>query len=68
MDTQKLIAIQKGQKHIYEKRLKKMEILDEKFSKLIENEIQLEEKNDLNIVKNEILKTTKFKENILVFP
>jgi hypothetical protein len=67
VDHQKLIAIQKGQKHVYEQRLKKKEILlDEKFSKLLENDIQLEENNLLNSVKNEILKLTKFKENILV--
>lgn len=67
VDLQKLIAIQKGQKHVYEQRLKKKEILlDEKFSKLLENEIQLEENNSLNTVKNEILKLTKFKENVLV--
>ena len=66
IDTQKLIAIQKAQKHVYEKRLKKKEILDEKFSKLIDNDIQIEERNELNIIKNEILKTPKFKENILV--
>jgi hypothetical protein len=68
VDTQKLIAIQKAQRHVYEQRLKKKDILlDDKFSNLLENEFQLEENNPLNFVKNEILKTTKFKENILVF-
>ena len=67
VDTQKLIAIQKAQKHVYEQRLKKKDILfDDKFSKLLENEFELEENNPLNFVKNEILKTTKFKENIIV--
>ena len=67
VDIQKLIAIQKGQKQVYEKRFKKNEILSgQKFSKLIDNEIKFEEKNKLNLIKNEILRTTKFKENILV--
>ncbi len=67
VDTQKLIAIQKAQRHVYEQRLKKKDILlDDKFSNLLENDFQLEENNPLNFVKNEILKTTKFKDNILV--
>ena len=67
IDTQKLIAIQKGQKQIYEKRLKNKEILlNERFSKLMDKEIEVEDHNPINTVKNEILKATRFKEDILV--